>query len=266
MVSTDAPSLHDRLLVIDGLVFFCDGNPSPLRDGNVAAANVTTLIPLGGLEEAIDVTAQWLTLLAQPNSPWIHVKKAEDIEKAHREKKVGFIMGWQNALPLGENPERVRLFYELGQRVVQLTYNQANFIGDGCLEARRGGLSELGRKMVEAMNEVGMAIDLSHTGEQTCLDTARMSRQPVLLTHANAYAVDQRARNKSDEVLRAVADTGGIVGLSVHGFMNWDGNPEHPPTLDNFIRHVRHVADLVRFEHIGMGNDFACVSDPAITD
>ena len=259
-------SLHDRLLIIDGLIFFSDGDPAPLRQGNVAAANVTTLMPLLDLEGAIDETARWLSLLARPDSPWIHVRKAVDIERAHKEGRVGFIMGWQNALPFGDCVDRVRLFYELGLRVVQLTYNQANLIGDGCLEDRNAGLSKLGRQIVEAMNQVGMAIDLSHTGEQTCLDTARMSSQPVLLTHANAYSVAARPRNKSDAVLRAVAESGGIVGVSVHGFMNWKGDPKSPPTLDGFVEHVRYVANLVGYEHIGMGNDFASVSDSSVTE
>lgn len=252
---------HDDLLVIEGLVFFSDGDPAPLRQGNVAAANVTTATFLD-LAATIDVTGQWLKLLSAPNSPWLLVRSASDIELARSTGRVGFIMGWQNSDPFGSSLDRVHVFHALGLRVAQLTYNQANLVGDGCLEKRNSGLTVFGKQLVEEMNQVGIAVDLSHSAENTCLDAAKTSKRPVILSHANAYAVDARPRNKSDEVLRAVAATGGVIGVSVHGFMNWNGDPKSPPTLDGFIRHIRHVGNLVGYEHVGIGNDFAAVSDP----
>ena len=116
------------------------------------------------------------------------------------------------------------------------------------------------------LNRLGIAIDLSHTGERTCLETAAVSRQPVLLTHANAKAVMDRVRNKSDEVMRAVAATGGLVGASLHGFMNWDGNPAHPPTVELFLRHLRHIVNLVGIDHVSFGNDMAALASAEKAD
>lgn len=250
-------------LVIDALVYFCDGDPAPLRAGGVTAANVTVTDMRHGLEATFDGLADWLDRLAQPQSPWLLVRTADDIVRAHYSGRTGLIMGWQNTLPLGANPRRVRAFHALGMRVMQLTYNEANAIGDGCSEPRSGGLSLLGRDLVAELNRVGVAIDLSHCSEATAAEAARLSTRPVLLTHANAKAVDMRPRNKTDETIRAVAATGGVVGASIHGLMNWDNDPRHPPTLGNFVRHVRHVADLVGVEHVGVGTDFAAVGDEA---
>lgn len=257
---------HEDLVVIDGLVFFSDGDASPLKAGNVAAANVTVIEPLADLEAAVDGIASWHRKLSLPDSPWRLVRTAQDILDARAAGKVGLIMGWQNSDPIGNRIDRVRLFHALGLRVVQLTYNHANLVGDGCLETRNGGLTRFGAELVHEMNEVGMAVDLSHCSNGTCIDAARTSQKPVILTHANATGVARRARNKSDESLRAVADSGGVVGVSVHGFMNWSGDPSTPPSLSGFVEHIRYVANLVGYEHVGMGNDFASVSDPKTTE
>ncbi len=109
--------------------------------------------------------------------------------------------------------------------MAQLTYNEASLAGDGCLEERGGGLTRFGRKLVAEMNRVGVGIDLSHCGDRTAFEAARASDKPVFLTHANAKAIDDRVRNKLDDTIRAVAETGGVMGVSIHGFMNWDGIP-----------------------------------------
>jgi len=260
-----AEQLHRRLLVIDGLVFFSDGDTTSLREGNVAAVNLTVTGMTAGFEEAVNDMLRWRARCADPNSGWRQVLGVADIEAARQEGKVGLIMGWQNTRPFADRLERIAFFHGLGLRVAQLTYNDAELFGDGCLETRNAGLSRLGAAAVEEMNRVGIAIDLSHVGEATCLDAARLSKRPVLLTHANANAVHKRPRNKSDEVLRAVANTGGVIGLSIHGFMNWSSNPAEPPSLDGFIRHVRHAHNLVGIEHLGFGNDFASVRDAQAT-
>lgn len=248
-------------LVVDGLVYFCDGDPAPLIAGGVAAANVTVTHMQDGLEATIDGLAEWLDRLAEPDSRWLLVRTAGDIARARASGKAGLIMGWQNTLPLGQEVKRVRLFHALGLRVMQLTYNEANPAGDGCSESRNGGLTNFGRELVAEMNRVGMAIDLSHCAEATTIEAARASARPVLLTHANAKAVNLRPRNKSDAALKAVGASGGVVGACIHGLMNWDNDPEHPPTLENFVRHARHIANLVGVEHVGVGTDFAAVSD-----
>ncbi|MBX9700528.1 MAG: dipeptidase [Acetobacteraceae bacterium] len=259
-------SLHDRLTVIDGLIFYSDGDARDLLAGGYAAANVTVKDPMVGFEEGFDAMARWLALAARPDGPWHLVERAADIPAARAAGKVGLVMGWQETKLLGNRIERVAAFHRLGLRACQLTYNEASAVGDGCLEPRNGGLTRFGHEVVEAFNATGIAIDLSHVGERTCLDAARASRRPVLLTHANAKAVHERPRNKSDEVMRAVAATGGLCGASMHGFMNWDGDPAHPPALEGFVAHVRHMVNLVGIEHVSFGTDFAAVGDARAAD
>lgn len=259
-------SLHDRLLVIDGLVFYSDGDPRWLREGNVSAVNVTIRSPMDNFETTFDAFATWRARCADPNSGWLLVERGADIDRAKAEGKVGLIMGWQDTKLLGDKVERIEAFHRLGLRIVQMTYNEASAVGDGCLEKRNAGLSNFGHEVVAELNRLRMAIDLSHTGEQTCLDTAAATRQPILLTHANARAVTNRVRNKTDEVIRAVAKTGGLVGVSLHGFMNWDGNPANPPTLDLFLRHLKHVVNLVGIDHVGFGNDMAALASSEKAD
>lgn len=249
---------HHRTIV-DALIAYSDGDPEPLRAGGVHAANVTVVGYQADLEQAFDEVCAMIRLINRPQSGWQLIKTVHDVYEARESGKVGLIMGWQNAKPLETQLDRIDGFYALGVRVLQLTYNEANVLGDGCGEKRGGGLTAFGLSAVKRMNEVGMAIDLSHCSEQTILDACAVSTKPVLLTHANAQAIQPRVRNKSDVALRAVAATGGIIGISVHGFLNWDGNPSHPPTLVDVARHARHVANLVGIEHLALGTDLVCV-------
>jgi membrane dipeptidase len=249
--------------VIDGLVYLCDGDPAPLRAGGVSAANVTVAHMFDDAAQAVEAMGAWHRRVGAPGSGWRLVRTADDIVQAQREGSTGLIMGWQSIAPLGTSLARVQGFHALGLRMAQLTYNEASPAGDGCLEERAGGLTRFGRALVAEMNRAGVGIDLSHCGDRTALEAARASERPVFLTHANAKAVNDRPRNKLDETIRAVAGSGGVMGVSIHGFMNWDGDPSHPPTLANFVRHAQHVADLVGVEHVGIGTDFSAVQDEA---
>jgi membrane dipeptidase len=252
-----------RSPVIDGLVYLCDGNPAPLRAGGVTAANITVTHMFSDLAQTFEGMGEWHQRVNAPGSGWRLVRTADDILAAQAEGRTGLIMGWQSIGPFGTSLARVAAFHALGLRMAQLTYNEASPAGDGCLEPRGGGLTRFGRALVAEMNRVGIGIDLSHCGDRTACEAARASSKPVFLTHANAKAVNDRVRNKLDDTIRAVADTGGVMGVSIHGFMNWDGERGHPPTLDNFVRHARHVADLVGVGHVGIGTDFSAVQDEA---
>jgi len=260
---TPAPTTAQRAPVIDGLVYLCDGDPAPLREGGVTAANITVTDMFWDADQTFRALGEWNRKVAAPNSGWRLVRKADDILAAQAEGTTGLIMGWQSITPLAHRLDLVAAFHAMGLRVAQITYNEASLAGDGCVEERGGGLTRFGRKLVAEMNAVGMAIDLSHCGDPTALEAARASSQPVFLTHANAKAIDNRVRNKLDDTIRAVAATGGVMGVSIHGFMNWNGKREHPPTLANFVRHAQHVADLVGVEHVGIGTDFTALRNEA---
>lgn len=258
-MSTAAPLDYEAATIIDGLVFFSDGSTRDMQAGGVTAMNVTISEMAAGFEQAVKDIALWRSRCDGPGSTWRLVENVSDIDAAKQQGKVGLIMGWQNAKPFGDQLDRVEMFHRLGVRVVQLTYNEANLIGDGCLEKRNGGLSNFGIEVVKEMNRVGIAIDISHCAEQTCLDACAHSDKPVFLTHANANAVIVRPRNKSDAVIKAVAATGGVIGCSIHGYLNWRGDPKQQPTLEDFVANVKYIGELVGYEHVGIGTDFPSV-------
>jgi membrane dipeptidase len=252
--------------VIDGLFFYSDGHAEEALAGGIHAINLTVVHPLSGLTQAMDEIAAWTRRATEADSQWHLVRTTQDIVEAKAKGRLGLIMGWQNTLPIEDRIDRIALFQQLGVRIMQLTYNSANLIGDGCLERRDAGLTEFGRQVIAEMNVAGMAIDLSHCGEKVALDAAEITSKPLLLTHANAKAVFARPRNKSDKVIQAVTQTGGVIGLSTHGFMNWTSNPAQPPNLEGFVANVKYVRDLVGIDHIGIGTDHATVGDPTAAD
>jgi membrane dipeptidase len=254
-VSARARVLHGQATIVDGLVFFSDGDASLLKDAGIAAANVTVSHFEADFERALDEIGVWLARVRAPDSGWRLVETVADIATARTAGQVGLIMGWQNMRPVADRLDRLHLLRRLGVRVMQLTYNQRNFLGDGCLEPEDGGLSALGLRAVALMNELGIAVDLSHVGERTARMAAEASKAPVLLTHANARTVAEAARNKSDALIRAVAATDGVVGVSIYGPMCWNGDATQRPALNDFMRQVDHVAALVGPERIGLGTD-----------
>jgi membrane dipeptidase len=256
-----AAAIHADAVIVDGLGFGSDGYAGDLKAGNVAAINITVADVTGGFEMCCDNLSTWHARLREPDSPWHLVLGVEDVAKARAEGKVGLIMGWQNMRPVGDRLERLALFHAAGVRVMQLTYNEKNYLGDGCLESGNAGLSGLGKRAIAEMNRLGIAVDLSHVGERSCLDAVEASSRPVLITHANAKAVAPAPRNKSDAVVRAVAATGGLVGTSVYGPMCWNGDPSRRPNLSDFLRHLDHVVNLVGVQHVALGTDFPIVGD-----
>ncbi|WP_421695679.1 dipeptidase [Aestuariivirga sp.] len=261
-----AAALHAEALLIDGLMFRSDGSTELLRQGNVSAVNVTVSGLHADFEEACDGIAEWLVRVNDPASGWRLVTSVADIHQARADGKIGLIMGWQNMRAISDRIERLQLFHRLGVRVMQLTYNERNFIGDGCLEPADEGLSLFGRKVVREMNRLGIAIDLSHVGERSAREAAALSQRPVLLTHANAKYISNVPRNKSDDLIRAVAGTGGLIGLSVYGPMCWPGDPARRPCLDDFYRHLEHVVGLVGPDHVSLGTDFPAVKDLSLVE
>lgn len=164
---------------------------------------------------------------------------------------IGIVLGFQNSTHF-ERPSDVQAFFDLGQRVSQLTYNTSNGLGAGCFAREDHGLTARGIDVVSEMNRVGMAIDISHCGERTSLDAIAASRQPVLVTHANPRSlVPRQPRCKSDAVIRRLARAGGVMGLTMVRAFVGHGRP----TLDDLIDHFDYVSRLVGVEHVGIGSD-----------
>lgn len=261
---SDSNALHKEAIVIDGLMFYGDGDAGGLTRAGVDAVNITVCDFEADFEDACDRIAGWLSAVNPPAGGLRLIETVEDIHRAHDDGQAGLIMGTQNCRPIDDQLERLDLFHRLGLRIMQLTYNNRNYLGDGCLEPEDGGLSALGRQAVGRMNRLGIAIDLSHVGERTTLMAAEASERPVLVTHANAKAIADWPRNKSDEVIRAVAASGGIIGVSIYGPLLWNGDPSRGPNLGDFIQHAEYVAEMVGIEHVSFGTDLFAVADEAV--
>jgi len=189
-------------------------------------------------------------LAAHPDA-FLQVRSVADIRRAKESNRVGLINGFQDATMLEGDVTRLNVFYDLGVRIIQLTYNVRNLLGDGCLEPGNAGLSAFGRDVVRRMNELGMLVDLSHCGRRTTTDAISMSAVPVAVTHSGCAAIVDVPRNKTDEQLKLLADKGGVIGIYTMPFLRMSGQP----ALDDYVRHVEHAIRVCGEDHVGVGSD-----------
>jgi membrane dipeptidase len=204
-------------------------------------------------EAALDWLSGWSRLLQQRPDCFVRIESGHDFQRVQAEGKVGILVGFQSSSHFRTAAD-VASFHTLGQRVSQLTYNARDRIGCGCFEAQDTGLTPYGAEVVAAMNRVGMVVDVSHCSERTCLDAFAVSRQPVLITHSNCRTLAANPRCKSDTVIRAMAERGGVMGITaVAAFVS----ERSPATLDGVLDHFDHVARVAGVEHVGLGSDVA---------
>ena len=218
------------------------------------AINVTLGYVSGNIEPfeyTISEIGQWDALLRANSSRLLKVYTASDILRARGEHKIGVIYGFQNAAMVGTKPERVDIFSNLGVRVIQLTYNPANALGDGSMAPENRGLTPFGHTVVERLNANRIMVDLSHSGQKTCLDAARVSKQPISINHTGCRALNDVPRNKTDEELRLVATKGGFVGIYFMPFLN----PSSHATADDVVAHIEHAVNVCGEDHVGIGTD-----------
>jgi len=193
----------------------------------------------------------WNAFLSAHPQQFLRVDGAADFARAKALDRIGILIGQQNSGHFRTVAD-VDRFYDLGQRVSQLTYD-SNRIGGGSSDAHDTGLSEYGAQIVERMNQVGMAVDVSHCGGRTTMDAIEASQRPVLITHSNCRAlVPGSARCKTDEAIRRMAKNGGVMGITmVRGFVG----AGRSVTIEDVLDHIDHVTKLVGVEHVGLGSD-----------
>lgn len=182
------------------------------------------------------------------------IRTLNDISSAKRDSKVGLVFGLEAATPIENELDRLDVLFGLGLRQIGIAYSDANALGSGLSEKVDAGLTNFGRRAVRRMNQVGLAIDISHSSDQTGIDVCAASEQPVFMTHAGARAVWETSRMKSDDVLRAVAETGGVIGMSAapHTTLSHE-HPRH--SILSVMDHFLYCADLVGIEHVAFGPD-----------
>jgi membrane dipeptidase len=220
----------------------------------ITAVNVTVNAGGTGVNAFVNTVksmAWWQRELdAHPNA-FTQVKTHTDLARAKRERKLGLIFGFQDAAPIEDDLTRLQAFHDMGVRIIQLTYNGRNLVGDGCLEPANAGLSAYGRQVVARMNELGILVDLSHCGQRTTADAIAVSSKPVAITHSGCAALVPLPRNKRDEELRAMAEKGGVVGIYLMPFLVAKGAPR----ADDVIRHLEHAIKVCGEDHVGIGSD-----------
>jgi membrane dipeptidase len=213
----------------------------------------------GSYDDAMHFFARWNGFLAGYPDWFTRIDDIADFARAKAQKKVGVMLTFQDSTHF-RAPDDVRTFFGLGQRISQLTYNFNNRVGSGFLEQRDGGLSVFGLSIMERMQQVGMAVDLSHCGDQTTLDALAAATHPVIFTHATARAlVPGHLRCKTDEAITKMAKTGGVMGIAMIRFMVRD---HEPVTLEHVLDHVDYVAKLAGVEHLAIGSDLDVVGNP----
>jgi membrane dipeptidase len=207
-------------------------------------------------ESALRYFARWNGFIASYGDKLIRIDDASDFARARRENKTGILISLQDSSHF-RRPDDVEEFFGLGQRISQLTYNFNNKIGSGFLEARDGGLSVFGLSILQRMEKVGMAADISHCGDVTTLDALDAATKPVLFTHATARGlIEGHMRAKSDEAIRKMAKTGGVMGIAFIRFMILD---KEPVRVGNVLDHFDYVRKLVGVEHLAVGSDLDVV-------
>jgi membrane dipeptidase len=249
--------IHEQSVVIDALGGFglpnAEKNISDIMSGGINAATVT----LGshyGMDFAIDKFKRYYAIIEMTRDRLMMVEESQDILKAKQKGKLGIIFGFQNASLLEENVTLLSVFYRLGLRIIQLTYNEANALGCGCLEPTDTGLTSFGTQVVWAMNRLGILVDLSHTGYRTSRDAIEVSEDPVAFTHASPGGLKDIPRNRPDELIRLLAEKGGVMGVSPYAFF-CKSAPGKRPTLEDFLDQIDYVVQLVGVDHVGIGTD-----------
>jgi membrane dipeptidase len=258
--SPEVAELYRKSVVIDTLCApFTNPESLPdkatidvVRRSGITAINFT--ISERTFDETIASLAYIDALVEQSPDVFMTVRQQPDIARAKREGKVGIMPGFQYTQILEDDPARIEMFRRLGVRIMQLTYNNRSNFGDGCLEPGNAGLSKAGLKAVQTMNDLGVAVDLSHSGYRTTSEAIDASKKPVLITHSGCASIYAHPRNKPDEVMKKLADKGGYFGVYLMPYLV--ASPT-VPTREHVINHVLGALNICGADHVGIGSDGA---------
>ena len=246
-------------MLIDNLQY-CNWSPKIFRqwrDGGVDCVHVTIAYHEMFRETVLNME-QWNRWFEDYADLIMPAGSAEDVELAKANGKTAVIFGFQNPSPMEDDIGLIEILHKLGARFMQLTYNNQSLLATGCYEPDDTGLTRMGKEVVEEMNRVGLVVDMSHSAEISTLQAIEHSSRPIVISHANPSFWHPARRNKSNTVLKALAETGGMLGFSLYPH-HLDGGTEC--TLDGFCRMIADTADLMGVDQIGFGSDL-CQDQP----
>lgn len=265
--SSPLDELLARSIIIDDVSGFtpksspADHGFAIVRESGITVVGPTlgSVVPEEAYQSSIEEISKQLNVIATYSDRMMLIRGYSDIAQAKKLSKLGVLINFQNSAAIGTDLKRLDLFYDLGLRQIQLTFNWKNFVGDGCTERTQAGMSYFGVDLVHRMNELGMIVDVGHTGYQTTLDAVEVSRVPIVYSHTNCKALCNNPRNKTDDQIKALAARGGVMGLTC---FNWFVSDKPNSTLDDLLDHFDHVRKLVGVDYVGIGSDFSIAGWP----
>jgi membrane dipeptidase len=237
-----------------------DGVLANLRLGVIDAV-LATVASIEDFETVLTRLGAWRAWSAESASGVRLAQRVEDIRAAQADGDTAIVLHAQGLNAIGGSLDALETYAALGLRVAQLTYNYRNMLADGCLEPANAGLSEAGRKVVGRLNDRRIVPDISHTGEASSHEIVELSESPVIASHSNARALCDSPRNLTDALIRAVAASGGVIGMNAFPAFVSSGTP----SVHDLAGHAAYIAELVGAEHVGMGLDY-CDEDDADYD
>ncbi len=254
-----AQRLHEECLIIDATALFHVGTKKRWFDqARDAGVDVVWLTTGGnaGISETIRAVANVMRFIEKNSDVAVQVRTVEDMRQAKRDGKLGIMLATQDAACLDGDYAYLTVMDRLGYRVMGLTYSESNMLGDGCGERTREirGLSYFGVDVVKEMNRLGIVVDLAHCGDATTMDAIEVSTRPCLFTHANVREISDSSRNKTDEQIKAMAASGGVMGIT--GLPRMVDNDLYAASLDGILDHIDYVVNFVGIDHVGFGGDY----------
>jgi membrane dipeptidase len=255
MDQDQALRIHEEAIVIDGLnasYFFSEAVLRRIRQGGITAFN-GTVAAWHSLPETMNLIADYYRLFEDWPDWIMQVRRVEDIREAKVRGCAGMIFGFQDTNAINGSLSMLAVYHALGVRIIQLTYNDENAVGCGCMTPEDKGLTPFGREVVAEMNRLGMLVDLSHCGYKTTMDAIEASKGPVAFTHANPLALAKSPRNKPDEAFKALAAKGGVAGVVLlPSWLTHHGEA----SLEDYLDAVDYLVTLIGIDHVGLGTDF----------
>ena len=228
-----------------------------MNEGKVAAVHVTICYH-EDFRETVENVVAWNRRFERYSDLIIPGRSADDVRRAHAEGKTAIVFGFQNCSPIEDDIGLVEVCHQLGARFMQLSYNNQSLLATGCYEADDPGITRMGRQVIHEMNRVGLVIDMSHSAERSTLEAIEISERPIAITHANPASWHPALRNKSDTVLKALAESGGMLGFSLYPHHLNEGSR---CTLEDFCTMIARTAEVMGMEQIGFGSDL-CQNQP----
>ncbi len=228
-----------------------------MRDGGVDAVHVTIAYHENFRETVLNIE-QWNRWFGRFSDLIVPARTGDQVRQAKRDGRTAIVFGFQNPSPIEDDIGLVEICHTLGARFMQLSYNNQSLLATGCYEAEDPGITRMGRQIIGEMNRVGLVVDMSHSSERSTLEAIEISTRPIAITHANPVFWHPALRNKSDTVLKALAVTGGMLGLSLYPHHLNNGSD---CTLRDFCSMAARTAELIGAEHIGLGSDL-CQDQP----